>query len=69
MLVGSQPGRSDFQGMKSLINGQSAKFLVALLTTAATSLSTYYGNTRWEPVVVSVLGALCVWLIPNAPKS
>jgi len=54
---------------KSLLNGQSSKFLVALLSTASAALTTYYGSAKWEPIVVMCLGAVMTWLVPNSPKS
>lgn len=50
-----------------LVNGQSTKFLVSVLTTVAASLPVYYGNSRWVPVVIMAVGALTTYLAPNKP--
>ena len=49
-----------------LVNGQASKALVAVLTTVAAALPIYYGTAKWVPVVVMALGALSVYLVPNA---
>lgn len=54
--------------LKGLVNGQASKFLVALLSAAASGLATYFGTARWEPVVVMGIGAALTWLVPNAPE-
>lgn len=52
--------------LKGLVNGSAAKALIGAATALTTYLSTYYGDTRWEPAVVAVVGAVLVYLIPNA---
>jgi hypothetical protein len=54
--------------MKSILSGQAAKLVVALIGTAATVLS-HWSSKWWEPVAVSVLTAVAVYLVPNAPSS
>jgi uncharacterized membrane protein (UPF0136 family) len=54
--------------MTQLVNGQASKALVAVLTAVAAALPIYYGTQKWVPIVVMALGALSVWLVPNAPK-
>ena len=54
--------------MSQLTNGQASKALVAILTEVAAALPLYYGNAKWEPVVVVALGALITYLVPNTPK-
>jgi hypothetical protein len=49
-------------------NGQASKALVAVLTTIAAALPVYYGNAKWEPIVIMALGAVITWLVPNIPK-
>ena len=54
--------------MSQFLNGQASKALVAILTTVAAALPLYYGNAKWEPIVVMALGALITYLVPNSPK-
>ena len=54
--------------MNQLTTGEASKFLVALFSAAASGLATYYGNARWEPVVVMGIGAVLTYLVPNASK-
>jgi hypothetical protein len=54
--------------MKMLLSGQASKALIGAGTALTTWLSTYYGGTRWEPAVVAVIGAVLVYLVPNASK-
>ena len=49
-------------------NGQASKALVAVLTTIAAALPVYYGNAKWEPIVIMALGAVITWLVPNTQK-
>ena len=57
------------QGILSqLVGGQSAKFIVAVLT-AATTLLTHWADRWWQPPVVALLGAVAVWLVPNSPQN
>lgn len=54
--------------MNAVLSGQASKFLVALLAVLASALPVYFGSARWEPVVIQLVGALLVYLVPNAPK-
>ena len=54
--------------VSSFVNGQSAKFVVAVLT-AATTLLQHWSGQWWEPPAVGLLGAVALWIVPNAPKS
>lgn len=47
---------------------QYLKAIVALISTVLTSLSAYYGNESWYPIVTSAVGAVLVYLVPNTPK-
>lgn len=51
--------------MKAILSGSSAKFVVALLT-AATTLLGHYSSSWWEPALATAVGAIAVWLVPNA---
>jgi hypothetical protein len=53
--------------MSQLLNGQASKALIAVLTAVAATLPIYYGDAKWEPVVVMALGALITYLVPNTP--
>jgi len=44
------------------------KAAVAILGTVVTSLTIYYPDAQWLPVVTSVVTALTVYLTPNLPK-
>lgn len=55
--------------MKGFLSGQANKALVSILGAVATSLSTYYGTAKWEPVVFAALTVLGTYLIPNLPKT
>jgi type IV secretory pathway VirB2 component (pilin) len=55
-------------GMSQFFNGSASKFLVAVMGAVLTGLGTYYGTSRWEPIVAAGLGAVMVFLVPNAPK-
>ena len=55
--------------MFPFLNGQSSKFLIAIATAVSTWLTTSYGTAKWEPIVVTVIGALMVYLVPNSPKA
>ena len=48
------------------IDGRAAKTLVAVLTTIAAALPIYFGDAKWEPVLVMALGAIATYLIPNS---
>jgi hypothetical protein len=50
------------------VNGQSAKFVVAVLT-AATTLLQHWSGKWWEPPAVGLAGAVALWIVPNTPKS
>ena len=52
-----------------MLNGTAAKFLVAVLGAVATVLGVYFGTALWEPAVLTVLAALAVYLVPNAPNN
>lgn len=53
--------------LNQLVSGQASKFLVAVLTTAASALATYFGDAKWEPIAVMVIGAIVTYLVPNTP--
>jgi len=55
--------------MIPFLNGQASKFLIAVATAASTWLTTSYGTAKWEPIVVTVIGAILVFLVPNSPKA
>ena len=46
--------------------GQASKALVAMLTTVAAALPVYYGNAKWEPIVIMAAGAVMTYLVPNS---
>jgi hypothetical protein len=54
--------------LSGLLNGSANKFIVSVLGAVATSLSTYYGTTKWEPMVFAVLTALATYVVPNLSK-
>lgn len=54
--------------MKTLLSGQANKVIVALLAAAATLLQHWSGDW-WEPAVVTLLGAVSVFLVSNAPAA
>ncbi|HEV2370935.1 MAG TPA: hypothetical protein VGS19_02100 [Streptosporangiaceae bacterium] len=54
--------------MKQFFNGQAAKAMVGLGTALTTWLTTEYPGARWEPAAVAAVGAVLVFLVPNAPK-
>lgn len=45
--------------------GKYAKFVTAVVTSAVTVLSTYYGGQHWFSIVVAGLGAAGVYAVPN----
>lgn len=44
------------------------KAIVGFLGAVLTSLAPYYGSAHWYPIVTSVVTAVLVYLVPNAPK-
>jgi hypothetical protein len=49
--------------------GQYAKFIMALLGTIATAITTQFPSTaHWLPAVLSAVSALLVVFVPNASK-
>ena len=64
------PVKASVNPLRPLVNGQASKFIVAAATAVSTWLTTSYGTAKWEPVVITGVGALLVYLVPNqAPKS
>ena len=56
--------------MKGFFSGSANKALVSILGAVATSLSTYYGTQKWEPIVFAALTVIGTYLVPNvAPAS
>jgi len=53
--------------MSSFFNGQANKAIVAILTAVAASLPIYFSDATWLPIVISALGAITTWLVPNSP--
>jgi hypothetical protein len=51
-----------------LLDGTANKFLVAVVGAISTSLSVYYGTTKWEPMVLAVITAVMTYVIPNISK-
>lgn len=49
--------------------GRYTKGLVAAMGAVSSSLSLYYGSSKWEPVVVAGLSALMVVLVPNSTSN
>lgn len=49
-------------------SGTINKFLVALMGTVGTGLTTYYGTAKWLPAVLAGISALAVYLVPNVPN-
>ena len=49
---------------KALINGQASKFLVAVLAALGESART--GRFDWKSLVAGLIGAVAVFLVPNA---
>ena len=54
--------------MSGFLNGSASKFLVSVMTALCTWLTTSYGTAKWEPVVITAIGALMVFLVPNSAK-
>ena len=54
--------------MSQFMNGQASKFLVSVAGAVLTGLGTYYGTTKWEPIVAAGLSAVLVYLVPNSTK-
>ena len=51
--------------MKGFFSGSANKALVSILGAVATSLTTYYGTAKWEPIVFAALTVLATYLVPN----
>lgn len=46
-------------------SGKYAKFIISILGTVMSGLTTYYGTASWEPFAVAALTAATVYLVPN----
>lgn len=55
--------------MKAIFTGQASKFLVAIMGAVSSSLTLYYGNEHWVPIVVSAIAAIGVYLVPNSSST
>jgi hypothetical protein len=53
------------KALSGIFSGQANKFLVAVLGAIGTSLSAYFGDARWEPMVFGIVTALATYIIPN----
>ena len=49
--------------------GQYAKFIIAVLGAASVSITTFAGTAAWAPTALSIISAILVYLVPNAPKT
>lgn len=49
--------------------GNYAKFLVGAAAAVVTGLQPYYGGQHWFTALTAGIGAILVYLVPNAPKS
>ena len=45
--------------------GQYSKTIVAFIGTISTGLTTEFPSAHWVPIVITALGALAVYLVPN----
>ena len=55
--------------LKGFMSGGANKFVVSVLGAVGTSLTTYYGTTKWEPMVFAVLTALATYFVPNVTST
>jgi hypothetical protein len=49
--------------------GSYAKFIVGVASTVITGLQPYYGHEPWYPALIAGIGAVLVYVVPNAPAS
>ena len=52
--------------MKQLLDGSAAKTLVAVGQVIVIILGAYFASDKWEPGTVAAIGAVFVYLVPNA---
>ena len=48
---------------------QYLKAIVSGVFTVLSALAIYYGNSAWYPIAMTAVGALMVYLVPNAPSA
>jgi len=51
--------------MSQFTSGEASKFLIAVFTAVAAGLPVFFGSATWEPFVLSVIGAILIYLVPN----
>jgi hypothetical protein len=51
----------------SVLPARYAKFIVAVLGAVAVGITAFAHTAAWAPTVLSVMSAVSVWLVPNAP--
>jgi hypothetical protein len=49
--------------------GSYAKLIVSVATAVITALQPYYGHEAWYPALIAGIGAVLVYVVPNAPAS
>ena len=52
-----------------MFNGTASKFLVSVMGAISVGLTSYYSSAQWEPAALAAVGAILVYLVPNASKA